>query len=269
MADDKSQLKLSQAILAPIDAILKSQVHAARSFLNLVLQIGYPHWPLNKEAQPMSRTELIEIIKEEVLKDTDELEKRKKNYTTGAKEWPRNKDGNKISDDDLKKVIQADRIKEELKRRKELYQMKVRTTLPDTAGGSTGQNIELSIPTLALVPLNPLAIDSAKIVFDFKAAKVEDMQTTQPSEVKIVESDQHDTSGKPTPTKPRPWHLIEPQEIVGNIGKNDGGKNDGGKIDTESSIHIEITLAASKKPAALENMLTLLTQSVQVREQGK
>jgi hypothetical protein len=36
-------LSLSQALLAPLDALLKAQVHSARSFLNFILQIGYPH----------------------------------------------------------------------------------------------------------------------------------------------------------------------------------------------------------------------------------
>lgn len=38
-----NDISLSQAILAPLDALFKAQVHAARSFLNLLLQIGYPH----------------------------------------------------------------------------------------------------------------------------------------------------------------------------------------------------------------------------------
>lgn len=37
------RISLSQAILAPLDAIFKSQVHAARSFLNFLQQLGYPH----------------------------------------------------------------------------------------------------------------------------------------------------------------------------------------------------------------------------------
>jgi hypothetical protein len=35
-------VSLSQAILSPLDALFQSQVHAARSFLNLIMQIGYP-----------------------------------------------------------------------------------------------------------------------------------------------------------------------------------------------------------------------------------
>src|SRR5262249_31921815 len=36
-------ISLSQAMLAPIDALLKAQTHSARSFLSFVLQLGYPH----------------------------------------------------------------------------------------------------------------------------------------------------------------------------------------------------------------------------------
>ena len=39
------ELTLAQAVLAPLDAIFEAQVHAARSFLNMVLQLGYPHRP--------------------------------------------------------------------------------------------------------------------------------------------------------------------------------------------------------------------------------
>lgn len=35
-------VSLSQAILSPLDALFQSQVHAARSFLNLIMQVGYP-----------------------------------------------------------------------------------------------------------------------------------------------------------------------------------------------------------------------------------
>jgi hypothetical protein len=45
------EISLSQAILAPLDALFKAQVHSARSFLNLLLQIGYPHLELEKEGK--------------------------------------------------------------------------------------------------------------------------------------------------------------------------------------------------------------------------
>jgi hypothetical protein len=39
----KAIISLSQLILGPLEAILKAQIHASRSFLNMVLQLGYPH----------------------------------------------------------------------------------------------------------------------------------------------------------------------------------------------------------------------------------
>ncbi|MFT5082649.1 MAG: hypothetical protein ACI9Y1_000676 [Lentisphaeria bacterium] len=39
----RRSLTLEQALLAPLDSILKAQLHSARSFLNMLLQLGYPH----------------------------------------------------------------------------------------------------------------------------------------------------------------------------------------------------------------------------------
>lgn len=52
-AASQKVISLSQALLAPLDAILKAQIHAARSFLNLVLQIGYPHQALGEDGLPV------------------------------------------------------------------------------------------------------------------------------------------------------------------------------------------------------------------------
>ncbi len=47
MVADKSRLTLSQAVLAPISSILQAQVHASRSFLKLVFQMGFKHKPVD------------------------------------------------------------------------------------------------------------------------------------------------------------------------------------------------------------------------------
>src|SRR3569833_2478835 len=44
----QAMVSLSQALLAPLDSIFKAQIHAARSFLNLLLQLGYGHRPVNR-----------------------------------------------------------------------------------------------------------------------------------------------------------------------------------------------------------------------------
>lgn len=46
-------ISLSQALLAPLDSIFKAQLHAARSFLNMLLQLGYPHQPVDEEGEPL------------------------------------------------------------------------------------------------------------------------------------------------------------------------------------------------------------------------
>lgn len=48
----KAVISLSQAVLAPLDAIFKAQTHAARSFINMVLQLGFPYHPLDSEGNP-------------------------------------------------------------------------------------------------------------------------------------------------------------------------------------------------------------------------
>lgn len=49
----KAIVSLSQVLLAPLDAIFKAQIHAARSFLNMVLQMGYPHLKVDENGQPL------------------------------------------------------------------------------------------------------------------------------------------------------------------------------------------------------------------------
>src|SRR3569833_22533 len=52
----QAMVSLSQALLAPLDSIFKAQIHAARSFLNLLLQLGYGHrWFLSSWPFPPPR----------------------------------------------------------------------------------------------------------------------------------------------------------------------------------------------------------------------
>jgi hypothetical protein len=48
----ESIISLSQVLLAPLDSIFKAQIHAARSFLNMVLQMGYAHQPVKEDGTP-------------------------------------------------------------------------------------------------------------------------------------------------------------------------------------------------------------------------
>ena len=53
----KAVISLSQVLLAPLDAIFKAQIHAARSFLNLVLQMGYPHVKVDANGNALPEAE--------------------------------------------------------------------------------------------------------------------------------------------------------------------------------------------------------------------
>jgi len=48
-----TQISLSQALLAPLDAIFKAQIHSARSFVNFLLQLGYHHQKVDENGQPI------------------------------------------------------------------------------------------------------------------------------------------------------------------------------------------------------------------------
>ncbi len=45
------QISLSQAILAPLDAVFKAQIHAARSYINMLWQMAYPHVPVDADGK--------------------------------------------------------------------------------------------------------------------------------------------------------------------------------------------------------------------------
>ena len=67
---DNLDISLSAAILAPLNAIFEAQVHAARAFLNFILQMGFRH-----EYTPEDKAELNkDREKNKVI--LDEIEKR-------------------------------------------------------------------------------------------------------------------------------------------------------------------------------------------------
>jgi hypothetical protein len=57
MSDTKpassTPISLSQAVLAPLDAVFKAQIHGARSFLNMLWQIAYPHIEIDDNGNPV------------------------------------------------------------------------------------------------------------------------------------------------------------------------------------------------------------------------
>lgn len=198
-----AMVSLSQAILAPLDALAKAQVHAARSFLNFVLQIGYPHIPVTEEGRPIKTDGPC--------------------YT-------------------------------------QTFRLEQRT---GKDGGDGRQTIELTIPTLALVPLHPMGIESADYNIELvirEVARHRQIQVSEKSKLR-TESENADTSEAmpqgEAPHEPRPWYLVdEPISIRGNLS-DPGGTGETAKL---ASIKVNVKVARSQTPAGLAKLLSTMTQ---------
>ncbi|MDD5435548.1 MAG: DUF2589 domain-containing protein, partial [Nitrospira sp.] len=138
---EASPVSLSQALLAPLDAIFKAQIHAARSFLNLILQIGYPHSPV-VDSRGNRRTDGGSPYNQEFYYDVE--------------------------------------INGETQRRK------------------------VSVPTLALVPVAPLAVESADFKLALKVKNVQRHNQIQQSEGEAVKEEEGTGYGH----SKRPWFLV-------------------------------------------------------------
>jgi len=197
----ESVISLSQAILAPLDALAKAQVHAARSFLNLVLQVGYPHSPwiaTEKDAKPAA---------------------------------------------DEASYSQTFRI-----------------------DGEDGKVIEISVPTLALVPLQPLGIESATFNLEMAIREVSHHEQMQASEQASLKRE-HETNkdlrsqvqgGAAPPQDARPWYLVsEPVSVRGTLSDPGDGKS----AQKLASIKMDVKLSRLPTPAGLQKLLVAMTQN--------
>jgi len=227
----KEQLTLSQAILSPLDSIFQAQIHAARSFLNMLLQIGYPH----------------------VVVDTA---------------------GHPVKD---KKVNPPENFRP--------YEVDFNFTQNDAEGNP--QHYKASIPALALVPLNSLAVSEAEFNFGLKVTSIHSFQQMQDSEKKsILEQLKKELEDKrrnegirgvhitdndvssdevSNAMSNRKWNLVkDPKSLKGIISSKPSDKMKEGS--EEAIIDISIKLTKTPIPAALDNLLTSLTKAVVVKE---
>ncbi len=104
-----------------------------------------------------------------------------------------------------------------------------------------GEGIEhtIVIPALALVPVRPLAIESA--TFDF-------FMTIESSDKN------YETKQKSRAIRKSPWEFIEPKRIKGKIVDIESKE-------THKGIKIHVAVGSAPIPAGLNNLLTSLTQS--------
>ncbi len=190
-------ISLSQALLAPLDAVFKAQIHAARSFLNLLLQMGYPHNPYGTD---------------EVRPETD---------------------GTPYNQEFFYEIEAAGK--------KERY--------------------KVSIPTLALIPVAPLAVESASFKLEMRVDSVARHNQMQVSEKKALKKEEGYDETK------RPWFLVsEPLSLRGSItAPAAAGFRE---VAEGGAIQIEIKVGKTPLPAGLEKLLTFMTQTGYSEKEG-
>ena len=181
--DDEAQtrLTLEQALLAPLDSILKAQLHSARSFLNLLLQLGYPHQDSSNDGRP--------------------------------------------------------------------YSLDFKFT-------QDGEVQKLSVPALSLVPISPLAVDSASFELEMSARRVvRQAQIRESEEDKALRRDGNEVYDRYR----RPWFLVDkPVNIEGDIVTNPTGEAAKHR-ESQSAIKININVKSIPLPSGLDKLLATLT----------
>ncbi len=201
--ESDGSITLEQALLAPLDSILKAQLHSARSFLNMLLQLGYPHNPK-----------------------------------------------------DDKDASGKDDTQEKDKTPSEPYHLEF------AFADSEGNKQLVKVPALSLVPISPLAVDSASFDLEMAANKV----TTGRRQIRESENLSTDESSEDYNAVKRPWFLVEkPVEIRGDIIAPTSTDADS-KKQTQSSIKINIQVKSVPMPAGLSKLLTALSSMNDVKE---
>ena len=120
------------------------------------------------------------------------------------------------------------------------------------------QKFELSVPTLSLVPIAPLGIDSAEFEFDFRVENFQAHAQMQKSEKKALEKDAFSSDN-------RPWYLVEnPINFSGNVVPPSEEATATSK--TQNVIKIKITVGKQPIPSGLDKFLVSLNQLAEVNE---
>ena len=206
-------LTLEQALLAPLDSILKAQLHSARSFLNMLLQLGYPHKEKDDGPQP----------------DTD----------TGQPALPDTDGASALTNTDPDEPYHLEFAFKDEDNNKQM----------------------LRIPALSLVPISPLAVDSASFELEMAADEVvnrRQIRTSADGDDAQQKKNYH--SGK------RPWFLVdEPLDIRGEIIAP-SSSDQASKKQTQSSIKINIQVKSIPMPAGLNKLLTSLTNMSEIQD---
>ncbi len=195
--DDKNktnddEITLSAALLAPLNSIFEAQIHAARAFLNFILQMGFRH--KYSEAE-------IEALKKSPANNAQTLKEIEEEATAKSR----------ITVLENLKSQKGELSKEESE---ELWHLK--TKWDDlyfqqfNYMDGNGNSSSIFIPNLALLPIKPLAVDNARFKFNLNvtsnSSEFNQMGTTTGAETK------------------RPWYLINPKSVRGEFAKGESSE---------------------------------------------
>lgn len=232
--NNNEPISLSAALLAPINSIFETQIHAARAFLNFILQMGFRHTP--------SQEELDEASEEEKEQEEKRTEERKADKAR-IRELLKKRKTKSLSESEVNELRALD------SRSGDLYQQMINYV------DNTGNQFAINIPNLALLPIKPLVINEADFSYEFEVSTENDKYRQMSTVYK--------TAGE---EKERPWFLIrEPKSIRGHYAPRKGKKEDSGDEENEgheASIKINVKVGNSEMPYGLEKLLTHLTDSM-------
>ena len=106
-----------------------------------------------------------------------------------------------------------------------------------------GKENWVSIPNLALIPVKPLSIDNASFQFNMSINdKYENYNTIKGSAKADYE---------------RPWFLIQPKRLTGNIASKSATEN-------QATISIQISVKSTEMPNGLNRLLTMMNESSRI-----
>jgi len=141
---------------------------------------------------------------------------------------------------------------------------------PPKADGTSGGTVlqKVCIPTLSLVPLRPLSIESAEVELAMEVTYIEKHKQMRQS----VRKSAADTSQRTTPAAKEPgWFLVDdPISLQGYVAPQNPAapRAPSEAAPAESSdkrlIHIKVNVGTVPTPSGLEKLLTTLTQSSRI-----
>lgn len=211
-------------MLAPLNAIFEAQVHAARSFLSFILQMGFRHKYSKDEIEKLKKDE---SANKDILNSIAEEEADRQRIN----ELKLMQNGGNITEEQLHE------LKYLVNKWDDLYSQDFNYI------DDQGKENLVTIPNLALIPVKPLSIDTASFKFEMAVNNTYEKYDTIRSSTKADYE--------------RPWFLIKPKRLTGTIvPKNEAG--------SQAAISIEISIKSSEMPYGLSKLLTTMTESSRI-----